>query len=58
VPTGTTSADGGDSGLNGKITNMKLDLVGIAVLGIVCNAVHSQLSESKSKYLTARLINK
>ena len=41
VPTGTMSDDGGDSGLNGKTTNTKLDFVGIAVLGIVCKSFHT-----------------
>jgi len=40
VPTGTTSVDGGDSGLIGNTTNMKHDFVGIAVSGIVYKAFH------------------
>jgi len=55
VPTGTMSADGGDSGLSGKITNVKLDFVGTAVLGIICSTSHKQLSECNSKYLKAHL---
>jgi len=53
VPTGTTLADGGDSGLSGRMTNTKLDFVGMAVLGIVC-----KLSKHNSKYLTAHFRNR
>jgi len=37
VPTGMQSADGGDSGLSGNITNVKHDFVAITVSGIVCS---------------------
>jgi len=41
VPTGTTLLDDGDSGLIGKITNVKVDFVGITVSGMVCDVFHT-----------------
>jgi len=36
-----TLLDDGDSGLIGKITNVKHDFVGMTVSGIVCNVFHT-----------------